>query len=342
MTVRLKHACAGILLVGATSGLFGCTLNYAVRPRAAMSENIRRDVPQKKSELNFLKDAIETKQSFEQFKMAIKDEAYQQKLAEGLRNEGGRLLEIHKATNIPIPELESPLKEILDDGELRDRLRWVMESKLGKKLLRQVVSTTEGDFLALGYLLNTGGGQRLIMRMFLSKEGRESMATIIASACLATPDSFFIPVPEPYEKTERGDEFAEQMASDEGVEKLKKQLRTKTSRENLAELFKNNKKEVIGIIKQVLTSDEGVERMRAVMSSDGGQKFLQKIGKTDFGKELIVVFWLTEGGRMLTRRMLGTEEGTAAIFAMVTGLATGSSVINLLLPIKEEIRENPK
>jgi hypothetical protein len=109
------------------------------------------------------------------------------------------------------------------------------------------------------------------------------------------------------------------MSSDEGARELKAGLINRAPQIALAKLFKDNQTEVRSILREVISTTEGRERMRVLMESEQGREFLGRLslglGVKIGGDDL----WITEGGRKLVKQLMSSGDGRSAIFTLITG-----------------------
>jgi len=261
---------------------------------------------------------------FNALKASLHNAAVRSALVHILMAEGRRLLAAHKKSGKPpseIGKLSSKIGTMLADPELRTRLRKLMETEGGRKVVKEVASTTEGDFLVLGYLFNAPGGPLLVGRMLLSAAGRETAFAILDGACSAKPDPYFLPKLPPFKVTADGKRLREQLSTDHGANELRASLITYGGKERLLNVFVNKQTEVRSVLRDILATDAGVNRVYRVMDSEHGREFLERVGEEGLGKTIAGDdLWLTAGGRKLLRKLLATGPGREAVLALVTGL----------------------
>jgi len=192
-------------------------------------------------------------------------------------------------------------------------------------------------------MFNLPGGPQMVGRMLLSSEGRETAAAILSSACLITPDPYFLKKLPPYKKTAYGNEFEYLLSSEKGVNKLIDYLKESSSnRYALLGFFEFHSAEARGILRDLLSTEAGVKRMYHLMISEPGRDFLELLGEKNLGLKIGGDdLWLLGGGRSLVRKLLETEDGQEAVFRLVTGFSFGSSIINVI-PLRAEISEHKK
>ncbi len=247
--------------------------------------------------------------------------AVRQAVADAITREGSRLIEEHKKSGRPTSEvrnLPSPLRNLLQDADARSRLRELMVSPPGQGVLGAAVRTTGGEFLVVGYMFNVPGGLGLVGRMMLSNAGRATAGIILYSATFVTPDPYFRPALPPYRPSEEGRQFRENLASDDG---LRNRLRTRDGRTTLRDFFRQHEAEARTILRETLSSPEGVRRIAGVLTSDDGRNFLGMIGGSLGTRIAGDDLWNTGGGRVLVRQMLVSAEGARAIFGLITGFS---------------------
>ncbi len=273
-----------------------------------------------------------------------------------LRSEGRRLIEEHKKAGAQQadPSFNSPLKPVIDNSDSRDNLREILTSDGGRKTVKDLVKTTEGEFLVVGYMFNVPGGAFLVGRMLLSEGGRKTAAAIVVSSCEVELDPYFqdifrktkFPPFKVTDYTEAGREFEAQLKDFKSAGKLVKKLETGEGREELLGFFKDHEAEARHILRAAAQRPKGREALQRVMVSEGGQEFLEMLQNEDLGLKIGAEdLWLTKGGRLLVKNLLkdstmtaDPDAGRKAIFSLAVGLPSISGAIDIL-PIREALDE---
>ncbi len=271
----------------------------------------------------YLQGALRDQSKFEALKAALSSPVVRKALIELLRGEGKRLLAEHKKSKQPtsaIPKMHSDLGTIVADASSLRRLRELMMTYGGREVLKAVGSTTEGDFLMLGYLFNTPGGQKLVTGMLISSEGRKTSLTILYAACSAAPDPYFLPKLPLFKVTADGQKFKQQLSSLPGTNELRASLITYGGKKRLLDFFTNKETEARSVLREILSTDAGIARVHHILISEQGGDFLEMLGMSGLGRRIAGDdLWLTPGGRKLLKKLLATSAGREAVFALITG-----------------------
>lgn len=301
--------------------------------KLSMSEEAKIAADIRSKGVSYLLDAARDPKMFQRLQASLSAPAVRTALIQVLRAEGKRLLEAykkdHKKNKTPIQDapkkFHSPIRDILADPKMRDRLRELMMSANGRKVVKSVTGTTEGEFLVVGYLFNAPGGPILAGGMFVKVEGLKTVKAILDAACTVQVDPQFVPKLPPFKPTREGERFRMQLSSESGVNGLIAELITFARQKTLQEQFQRYPTEMRSILRDVLSTDAGVNRVYKLMMSPQGREFLEMLGEVKIkGKPLGMVIagddlWLTKGGRKLVRKLLETTDGIRAVVALVSG-----------------------
>ena len=277
---------------------------------------------------------------FRELQIAINLPKVKSAISEAIRSEGKRLLDYSLENKIKDPikqQFDTPFKPLLADPEGRDRLKQLLVTDTGRDIMRSSVSTREGEFYVIGIMFNLPGGMPMVVSMLPSEQGRMTAATIVASACKTSPDPFFVPQLPPVKKTEFGNGFSKKLSTDKGVTQLIKELETIEGRVAYRSFFLAQETEARSVLRDALSTPEGVERVAQVMVSESGRTFLGMLGANDVGMKIAGDdLWLLPGGRQLVAKLLQSPQGEEAVLGLVTGFSVGTSLLHVL-PLRQEL-----
>ena len=160
-----------------------------------------------------------------------------------------------------------------------------------------------------------------------TEEGRESADAIVEGMAEAEP---LRPQPEipPFEPTNFGADFKTSFSTQQGTEELIAAMSDPEQRQGYVDFFDNSTSEARSALREIISTEEGRERMAAVMTSEGGQVFLEMLGERNLGQEIGGDdLWLSSDGRELISIMMESQEGKQAVLKLVTGLGVMSDAI---------------
>ncbi len=213
---------------------------------------------------------------------------------------------------------DSPLLDALKDRDTRAELAKTMITDEGKGFMNSLASTSGGDYL-LGALFNSKGGAYLMADLLSTKEGRDTAAEVLDGMTKAQPLNPQPPLPD-FQPTDFGAAFAGAFQTDQGAVLLAADMLDQTKREGYVTFFKEHTPEARSILRQVISTPEGRQRMAAVMVSPGGQAFLERLGEEKLGAQIGGDdLWNSADGRAFVALLLKTPEGRAALIKMMTG-----------------------
>lgn len=283
-------------------------------------ENILEGIKSKGFE--FLLQSIKDDISFRKLSTLTINKDFEDVVVNAIISAGQEALKVDKLNSHYILHILAMLK----DNEHSNRLRTIMKSDLGNRILRESVSNPAGEFLVFGPMsANYPLGHAFVSELLKTREGRTAVIAIVDAACHSKPAGILV-LP-PFENTPKGKELRQRLQTDKDAENFVVLLKSEVYSEDLANYMAANMAEAENILHETISTKEGVARVARIMLSESGKAFCSLLGKKGIGRKFgSAHLWLTKGGRELVHALLNADDGPYVVYSIATGMSVAEFV----------------
>ncbi|MDO8553915.1 MAG: hypothetical protein Q7S22_03860 [Candidatus Micrarchaeota archaeon] len=272
--------------------------------------------------LDFLFETIQSDEGFHKLSNSKATTEFEEVVTAAIINAGKSAQAGDKLHSHYILHILSMLK----DEEYSKRLQVLIKTQTGGNIMLKVAEHPDGAFIIFGTMTaNYPLGHGFVSQLLKNREGRlVVIGTVDASCKLQLPNLSLLPV---IKETDKGKELTARLQSDAESDKFIVLLKNEQYSDQLVQYMVENSSEAANIIRNILSTKEGISRIAKIMCSESGKSLCSLLGKGSFGKKIGSNYlWLTKEGRALVHELFKTGDGVYAVYAIATGMTAAEFI----------------